>query len=169
MLVENKRLVLWLAGVFGALTVLIGGVILSPIVLDVLAPSPEQFMELPVRLASNPNDVRRWDFTSPHPQLHVGDSLVGFFHVCYSDIFGGASVLIVGTRVLVSIDNRTRATLNSTSIPFPVGCHDTPSVIDQIPALPTGTYYVDGQTTAIAAHYRRALTWTSVPFDIVPW
>jgi len=166
-MVQSKQLTVWLALFFGGLTVMIMGAIGSPILLDTFAPSPEQFEELPLRLASNPSDAAHWDFSDLHPTLHPGDQLVGEFHVCYSDVFGGPTVQVESKRSLVSIDGKTRAALNTTTITFTVGCHDTRTVIDNIPtSFPPGTYYLDASATAIAAHYYHVVPWRSVEFDV---
>jgi hypothetical protein len=133
------------------------------------APPPEVFVEHPVHLASNPGDPpANWDFSSQHPTLHPGDQLIGDFHVCYRDVFGGQTVDVQGRRSIVSLDGTTRAALNPIALTFSVGCHDTRTVIDVIPnPFPAGVYRVSGMTAAIATYYSRRVDWVSVPFDVV--
>lgn len=134
----------------------------------VLAPPPQQFQELPVRLASNPGDAENWNFKDPHPILHQGDQLVADFHVCYTDVFGGSNVDVQSRRSIVSADGTTRAALRTVSLTFLVGCHTTRSILDTIPqSIPDGTYRVVGMTVAVANYYSRRVEWTSVPFDVV--
>lgn len=161
------RVPLYVLAGFGVLALLGLSVVLSPVLLDLFAPTPQVFQVLPVHLASNPSDAEHWDFSNPHPVLHSGDQLVGEFEVCYQDLFGGPYIRVEGRRSIVSLDGATRGALNPSSLMFSLGCHVTRSVIDNIPdALPPGTYYVEGKATAIATHYYHDQTWTSVQFDV---
>lgn len=133
------------------------------------APAPESFQVLPVPLASNPDNAPTYDFSNPRPTLHPGDQLVGDFHVCYSDTFGGTTVDVQGRRAIVSLSGTVRAPLNPVALSFPIGCHVTHTIIDTIPnPFPPGTYRVSGMTVAITPYYSRRVDWQSVPFEVAP-
>lgn len=132
------------------------------------APSPETIQMLPLRIASNPSDSENWDFGTPRPELHAGDQLVGDFHTCFSDAFGGSVVGVQSRRSLVSFDGTVRAPLPYNAMAFSVGCRNTRSVIGNIPLnFPDGTYRVEGSTLAYTDHYSRTLEWNSIWFDVV--
>lgn len=132
------------------------------------APPPETIQMLPLRLASNPADSENWDFGVPRPELRAGDQLVGDFHTCFFDAFGGGTVGVQSRRSIVSFDGATRAALPYVSMAFSVGCRNTRSVIGNIPLnFPNGTYRVEGSTLAYTDHYSRTLDWNSIWFDVV--
>lgn len=131
------------------------------------APPPEVIQVLPLRLASNPADPQHWDFGNPRPSLHPGDQLVGDFHTCFYDAFGGSTIGVQSRRQLTSFDGSVRAPLPYNSMSFTVGCRVTKSVIGNLPSnLPDGTYRVEGSTLAYTDHYSRAVEWNSVWFDV---
>lgn len=132
------------------------------------APPPEVMTVLPLRLASNPADSENWDFGDPRPELHPGDSIIGDFHTCFADPFGGRTVGVQSRRSIVSFDGTVRAPLPLNTMTFSIGCRNTHSVVGQIPAqFPEGTYRVEGETLAYTDHYSRSLMWNSIWFDVV--
>lgn len=134
----------------------------------IFAPPPETMTVLPLRLASNPADPEHYDFNNPRPEFHAGDELVGDFHTCFTDAFGGPSVSVQSRRWIKSFDGTTRAPLPFNSMLFSVGCRATRSVIGPIPnPFPQGTYRVEGETLAYTDHYSRTLQWNSIWFDVV--